>query len=224
MIVRPRIREADLRLYYVTDKPLSAARGVVETALLAVQGGATIVQLRDPDASAGELVGTARALVAALRPLGIPVIVNDRPDVALAAEADGVHVGQGDLPPAAARAILGEDALIGLSITDSSQMAAVPWDVIDHLGVGPVVSKGVKPDAAEPMGFAGLAACAAFARKPVVAIGGMTLESAAGAIAAGADGLAVVAAIAGAADPRQAAAALRKAIDEALSSRAGGHG
>jgi thiamine-phosphate pyrophosphorylase len=222
MMVRRRNREADLRLYYVTDKPLSAVRGVVETALLAVRGGATIVQLRDPDAKAGELVETARALVAALRPLGIPVIVNNRPDVALAAEVDGVHVGQGDLPPAAARAILGEDAIVGLSVTDASQMSAVPWSVIDHLGVGPVVSKGVKPDAAEPMGFAGLAACAALSRKPLVAIGGMTLDSAASAIAAGADGLAVVAAIAGAEEPRQAAAALRKAIDEALSRRARG--
>jgi thiamine-phosphate pyrophosphorylase len=173
------------------------------------------VQLRDPLAKAGLLVELGRALVATLSPMGVPVIINDRPDVALAVGAAGVHVGQGDLPPAVARAILGPEAIIGLSITHPDEMAHVPWDLIDHLGVGPVVSRGVKPDAAEPMGFDGLAACIRLSRKPVVAIGGMSIEAVGPAIAAGADGVAVVAAIAGADDPQAAARALREAVADA---------
>jgi thiamine-phosphate pyrophosphorylase len=203
---------ADLTLYVVTDTPLSARRGLIETALAAVRGGATLVQLRDPLAKAGWLVEQGRALVAALAPHGVPLIVNDRPDVAHAVGAAGVHVGQGDLPPEAARAILGPDAIIGLSITDPKQMAAVPWDIVDHLGVGPVHSKGVKPDAAEPMGLEGLRRCVALSRKPVVAIGGMTVEMVPDVIAAGAAGVAVVAAISGAPDPEDAAAAFITAI------------
>jgi thiamine-phosphate pyrophosphorylase len=206
-------RMVDLSVYYVTDTPLSAGRGLIQTALMAVHGGATIVQLRDPLAGTDWLVEQGRALSAALKPLRVPLIINDRPDVALAVGADGVHVGQGDMPPQEVRAILGPDAIIGLSITDPAQMRHVPWDTVDHLGVGPVISKGVKHDAAEPMGFRGLAACVRMSRKPVVAIGGMTVEAVPDVIAAGADGLAIVAAIAGAEDPEDAAAAFHTAIN-----------
>lgn len=212
-------RACDLRLYYVTDAPLSATRGLIETTLEAVKGGATLVQLRDPLAKAGVLVEQARALSAALAPFGVPLIVNDRPDVAHAVGAAGVHVGQGDLPPAAARAILGPDAIIGLSITHPDEMAHVPWDLIDHLGVGPVISKGVKPDATEPIGIDGLRACARQTRKPIVAIGGIRPDTVEACIMAGADGLAVVAAIAGEANPQAAARALREAVDQALGRR-----
>lgn len=210
------VRDVDLRVYFVTDAQLTAGRSLVEVVLAAVQGGATLVQLRNPGAKAGQLLEDARALVAALAPTGVPLIVNDRPDVALAAGAAGVHLGQDDLPPAAARAILGDDAIIGLSITHPQEMATVPWDIVDHLGVGPVVSKGVKPDAAEPMGFDGLARCVALSRRPVVAIGGMSAAAAEPCIRAGADGLAVVAAIAGSADPSAAARTIRQAVDAAL--------
>lgn len=212
-------RAVDLSLYFVTDGALSVRLGLVDTALAAVAGGATIVQLRDPLAKGRALVEQARALVAVLRPLGVPLIVNDRVDVAIATGADGVHVGQDDLPAVEARRILGPDAIIGLSITDVGQMADVPWDAVDHLGVGPVVSKGVKADAAEPMGFAGLAACVKASRKPVVAIGGMSVESVPDTISAGADGVAVVAAIAGAADPELAARTIRGAVRQALEMR-----
>lgn len=209
----------DLRLYYVTDAPLSAGRGLVETAMAAVRGGATLVQLRDPLAKAGTLLSQAAALKQALDQAGVPLIVNDRPDVALAVGAAGVHVGQDDMPVEAVRRIMGPHAIVGLSITDPAQVARVPWDLIDHIGVGPVVSKGVKPDAAEPMGLQGLARCARASRKPVVAIGGIGLANAAACIAAGADGLAVVAAIAGADNPEAAARALRGAVDAALTAR-----
>jgi thiamine-phosphate pyrophosphorylase len=209
----------DLRVYYVTDTPLSSERGLVETAMAAVRGGATLVQLRDPLAKAGELVRMGRALKAALDSAGVPLIVNDRPDVAFAIGAAGVHIGQDDLPAETVRRLLGPDAIIGLSITDLSQMKRVPWGLIDHIGVGPVVSKGVKPDAAEPMGLKGLSACAMASRKPVVAIGGIGVENAADCILAGADGVAVVAAIAGASDPEAAARRLRSTVDVALAGR-----
>jgi thiamine-phosphate pyrophosphorylase len=214
--MRPHV---DLSLYFVTDAQLSAGRGLVATVLAAVRGGATIVQLRDPLAKAGALVEQGRALLAALRPLGVPLIINDRPDVARAIDADGVHVGQGDLPAEAARAILGPDAIVGLSITAPQEMAGVPWDAVDHLGVGPVVSRGVKPDAAEPMGLAGLAACVRLSRKPIVAIGGMDAASAGPCIAAGAAGVAAVAAIAGADDPEASARELKSRVAAALAAR-----
>ncbi len=209
----------DLRVYYVTDTPLSSGRGLVETALAAVLGGATLVQLRDPQAKAGDLVHIGRALKAALDAVGVPLIINDRPDVAFAIGAAGVHIGQDDLPPEAVRRLLGPHAIIGLSITNPSQMKRVPWGLIDHIGVGPVISKGVKPDAAEPMGLKGLSACALASRKPVVAIGGIGIDNAHECIAAGADGVAVVAAIAGADDPERAARKLRSAVDLALCAR-----
>jgi thiamine-phosphate pyrophosphorylase len=130
---------------------------LIETALMAVRGGATLIQLRDPLAKASWLVEQGRALAIALKPLGVPLIINDHPDVTLAVGAEGVHLGQEDLPPQAARAILGAAAIIGLSITDAVQMNDVPWDIVDHLGIGPVLSKGVKSDAAEPMGLQGRA-------------------------------------------------------------------
>jgi thiamine-phosphate pyrophosphorylase len=213
--------DINLLLYHVTDAPLSAERGLVDTVLAAVKGGATLIQLRDPAARAGALVEQARALITALKPFDIPLIINDRPDVAHAVGAAGVHIGQGDLPPAAARAILGPDAIIGLSITDPSEMAHVPWDVVDHVGVGPVISKGVKPDATEPIGLEGLSACVRLSRRPVVAIGGMSAETVAPCLAAGADGIAVVAAIAGAADPEAAARDIRQRLDAALLARQG---
>ncbi|MGL5116010.1 MAG: thiamine phosphate synthase, partial [Beijerinckiaceae bacterium] len=157
----------------------------------------------------------ARALVAALKPFGVPVIMNDRPDVALAAGCAGVHVGQDDLPAAAVFQIMGPKAIIGLSIDNPAQLAETPWDLINHIGVGPVFSKGVKPDAAEPMGLAGLATCVRLSRKPIVAIGGIDVENARLAMAAGADGVAAVAAIAAAPDPEAAARALAAAVAEA---------
>jgi thiamine-phosphate pyrophosphorylase len=167
------------------------------------------------------LLQQAAALKRALDEASVPLIVNDRPDVALAVGAAGVHVGQDDLPVEAVRRMLGPGAIIGLSITDASQLRAVPWELVDHIGVGPVVSRGVKPDAAEPMGLEGLRACARASAKPVVAIGGIGLANAADCIEAGADGVAVVAAIAGADEPEAAARALRLAVDGALAARRG---
>lgn len=205
----------DLSLYLVTDPRLVAARGLEATVAAAVKGGATLVQLRNPDAHGRVLTEEARALKALLAPLGIPLIVNDRVDVAHAAGADGVHLGQDDLTPAEARAILGPDAIVGLSVGNPGEFAASELSGVDYLGVGPVRGTGTKADAGQAIGLEGVAAVRALTRLPIVAIGGIDLSIAADAIRAGSDGIAVVSAICAAHDPKEAAAALKAAIASA---------
>jgi len=208
----------DLSLYLVTDPEMTAARGLVETVAAAVAGGVTIVQLRDKHGAARAQAEAGRALLGLLRPLGIPRLVNDRIDVAHAIGADGVHVGQDDLPPAAARAMLGPAAIIGLSLSDAAQLSAIGTD-IDYVGIGPIFPTGTKADAAPPVGIAGFAALRRRLALPVVAIGGLTVANLSDLIAAGADGIAVVSAICTAADPAAAARALRQAVETGRNAR-----
>ncbi len=203
----------DLSLYLVTDPAMTARRGLVETVAAAVDGGVTLVQLRHKDGPFRLMVETGRALMARLAPHGIPLIVNDRLDVVHAIGAAGVHVGQDDLPPAAVRAILGPRAIIGLSVTREEELGTFDPATVDYVGLGPIFPTGTKADAAVALGPAVFASIRRQLRCPVVAIGGITGANAAQAIAAGADGIAVVSAICGAADPRAAAHALRAAID-----------
>ena len=201
----------DLRLYLVTDAAMCAARGLAETVEAAVAGGVTVVQLRDPDASGRDLYETARQLIAILRRSGVPLIVNDRVDVALAAEADGVHVGQRDLPVEAVRRLVGPDFIVGLSVSNAHELQAanaLPAASVDYLGVGPVFATPTKPDAAAPVGLDGLAELVTGAVLRTVAIGGVNEHNAAAVRAAGVDGLGVVSAICAAADPQAAAARL----------------
>jgi thiamine-phosphate pyrophosphorylase len=206
----------DLSLYLVIGPDATAGRDVTSVALAAVRGGATMVQLRYKS-GASEIMQSAREVIEVLRPTGVPVIINDRVDLARALGAQGVHVGQDDVSPEEARRTLGEDAIVGLSITDPSQLDAVDPTVVDYLGVGPIFATGSKPDAAPPLGIDGLSRIASAVRLPVAAIGGITGDNAADVIRAGADGLAVISAICAAADPEQAARALVTRIDEARS-------
>ena len=205
-------RRPALDLYLITDRHLVGARGVEAVVGAAVRGGVTLVQLRDDETPAGELVALARRLKQHLTPQRVPLLVNNRIDVALAAGADGVHVGQSDTPAAAARARLGPDAILGLSITDPAQLAAVDTAAVDYLGIGPVYATGTKPDAAPPMGPDGLRHCRTLTSLPVVAIGGIDASNAAATIKAGADGIAVVSAICAAPDPERAACLLARAV------------
>lgn len=198
----------DLSLMLVTD----AAGAFVETVLAAVEGGVTIVQLRDKEADDATLTEAARALKHRLAPLGVPLIVNDRVAVARAAGADGVHLGQSDGDPAIAREILGPEPLIGLSVTAPDQTDTVDPAVVDYVGLGPVFPTATKPDAAAPLGLDGFRTTRGSIDLPVIAIGGIDAANANSVIRAGADGLAVVSAICGAPDPRAAALALRQAI------------
>jgi len=198
-------RDFDLSVYLVTDPLLCAERGLVETVLAAVRGGVTMVQLRDKQADASELVAAGRALHQSLRGSKVPLVVNDRPELAAAIGAEGVHLGQTDGDAAQARALLGPAAIIGRSVNDIGQLVEVDPSVVDYLGVGPVFATGTKPDHKRPLGFDGLAQICAASPLPVVAIAGLRAEHAVGIRAAGARGLAVVSAICAAADPAAAA-------------------
>lgn len=208
-------RPFDLSVYLVTDPRLTAQRGLVETVSQAVAGGVTIVQLRDPDAKGRALVEAARALVALLRPLGIPLIVNDRVDVALAADADGVHLGQDDMEPGPARAQLGPDRILGLSVGTPAELAISDLSSVDYVGVGPVRATGTKADAGSAIGLEGLAAMRKRIPLPVVGIGGLDAALAADVIRAGADGVAVVSALCAAPDVTAAARRLTAEVEAA---------
>lgn len=204
-----------LRLVLVTDRTLCRRHGVVDTVTAAVSGGATMVQLRDPEAGGRELYELATALLRALDGTGVPLVVNDRPDVALAAGAAGVHVGQSDLPAPVVRALVGPDLCIGLSVTRPHQATEVErWTpgTVDYLGVGPVRATTTKADAAEPLGLDGLRAVVSVSPVPCVAIGGITAEDAGPIVASGAAGVAVVSAICGTADPAAAARRFRQVL------------
>lgn len=197
----------DLSLYLVTDRELCAGRGLVETVVAAVRGGVTLVQLRDKHASDAALVDQARRLKAALSGSGVPLIINDRLEVALAAGADGLHLGQDDGDVAQARAALGPQALLGLSVQTREQLARLDPAALDYLGLGPVFATPSKHDHAAPLGFDGLAALVAASPLPAVAIGGLKAEHVAATRGAGAEGLAVISAICGTPDPEAAARA-----------------
>ncbi|MEJ1161663.1 thiamine phosphate synthase [Prosthecomicrobium sp. N25] len=206
----------DLRLYLVTDPVLAGPRGVVDTVKAAIEGGVTMVQLRDPVSPTRVLVEQARFLKQILAPRGIPLILNDRVDVALAADADGVHVGQNDMAPADVRRLLGPDRIVGLSVGSPVEFAASAGSLgsVDYLGTGPVRSTATKADAGAAIGPEGLAAVVRMTDLPVVAIGGIGLGEVAGVFGAGARGIAVVSAIMAATDPGAAARDLRMEVEK----------
>lgn len=199
----------DLSLYLITDPGLCAGHGLIETVVAAVRGGVTMVQLRDKQASDGEMIDQARRLKAALAGSGVPLIINDRLTVALESGADGLHMGQDDGEVAAARAALGEEAILGLSVQTPEQMARVDAERLDYLGLGAVLATSSKRSRTRPLGFEGLARLAAASPLPAVAIGGLKAEHTAAVHEAGAQGLAVISAICGHADPEAAARAIR---------------
>jgi thiamine-phosphate pyrophosphorylase len=209
------MRPFDLAVYLITDPVLVGVRGVLETVEAAIAGGATMIQLRDPEAKTRPLVEEARAILALTRAADIPFIVNDRIDVALATGADGVHVGQADMTVADARKLIGPEPLLGLSITSEADLDVSDLNGVDYLGVGPVFQTSTKPDAAPPINVGGLEAIATRTRIPIVAIGGLHAGNAADAIAAGASGIAIVSAICAAPDPEAATRELVEIVREA---------
>jgi thiamine-phosphate pyrophosphorylase len=208
-------------VYLVTEESLSAGRRSEEIVEAALEAGVRVVQVREKEGSARRALEIALAVRRLTRRFGALLIVNDRIDIGLAAEADGVHLGQEDLPLADARRLMGEATLIGLSITDFAQLAAPDVALADCLGVGAVFPTGSKSDATLT-GLALLAAArtaTAATRVPIVAIGGITAQNAGRAVLAGADVVAVIGAIAAAADPGRAAATLLEAVRVAGSRR-----
>jgi thiamine-phosphate pyrophosphorylase len=216
---------ADLRLYALVDPARAAGWRLPDLARRVAEGGATLVQLRDKQSGTRAMVEEARAIKAALAPARVPFVVNDRVDVALAAGADGVHIGQDDMAPADARRLLGPDAIIGLSVKTVAQARAAPLDLLSYVAIGGVFATMSKDNPDPPVGIEGLKAIVAAARArvpgfPVCAIAGIEESNAADVIAAGADGIAVISALSYAPEPRQAAARLRRLVDAALQRRA----
>jgi thiamine-phosphate pyrophosphorylase len=199
----------DYTLYLVTDTPERYPCGLLASVEAAVTGGASIVQYRATTGTRRQLYDTARTLHNLLRPRGVPLIINDQVDLALAIDADGVHVGQNDLPVEVVRQMIGSKKLLGLSITAAAQLDAIPAKTVDYLGVGPVFPTISKDDAAPALGLEQLARLTARTTLPVVAIGGISLENASAVFATGVAGLAVVSAFSLAADPSEVARSLR---------------
>lgn len=197
-----------LRLIVVTDPDCGAGREVVDVVRAALRGGAPAVQLRMKDAPAREMAALARTLLAETRAADALLFVNDRVDVALAAGADGAHVGQDDLPAAAARRIVPPGFLLGVSAETVELARAAEADGADYVGVGPVYATGSKADAGDAIGLGRITEVASAVRIPVVGIGGITARNAAAVVRAGAAGVAVISAVVRADDPEAAVRAL----------------
>ncbi len=215
------MRPVDLRLYAVADPAAMGGRDPVDAVLAAVRGGATLVQLRDKRGDARATVALASRLKAAL-PAEVPLLINDRVDVAAVARADGVHLGQEDLSPAAARALLGDDAIVGLTVHHAHE--ATPDARIDYVGLGPAFATASKHPRDAPLGPDGLARLLGEVRErlgpvPACAIAGIDAARAGEVVRAGVDGVAVIGALFHRPDVEAAARALRRAVDAALSRR-----
>ncbi|MEA2879230.1 MAG: thiamine-phosphate pyrophosphorylase [Hyphomicrobiales bacterium] len=214
----------DLRLNAIVDPERANGRPLAELTRMVVAGGATLIQLRDKHGATRRMIEEARAIGAALAGTGVPLVINDRVDVALAAKADGVHVGQDDMRVEDARRLLGRRAIVGLSIKTVAQANAAPLDQLDYVGVGGVYATTSKDNPDPPIGLAGLRDIVAALRArrrdlPVCGIAGIDASNAAPVIAAGADGVAVISALSMQNDPQAAARQLRAIVDQALAQR-----
>lgn len=206
------MKRFDLSLYLVLDPDLCGTFGMVETAHAAVLGGATMVQLRDKHAGTARMIETGLALKQALVGTGALLVVNDDVEAAAAIGADGLHIGQDDMDARAARALIGDDMILGLSVETAELAAAIDPAVVDYAGIGPVFATPTKPEHKQPIGFDGLARLVGACPMPSVAIGGLKCRHVDAVFAAGAHGVAVVSAICGTADPQAATFAIAEAI------------
>lgn len=201
------------RLYVITDESVSRGRSHIEVAEAAIRGGADVIQLRDKTASGGTLYRVALALRKLTREAKVPFIVNDRLDIALAADADGVHLGQKDLPAAVARDIMGPGKILGVSADTLEEALLAEKEGADYLGVGPVFeARETKADAGEPLGLERIARIRKHCRLPIVAIGGIDAQNARQVREAGADSAAVISAIVAADDIARAAGQMKSLL------------
>ncbi|MGC1505347.1 MAG: thiamine phosphate synthase [Sulfitobacter sp.] len=203
-----------LSLYLVTDTRLCANLGVVETVRRAVSGGVTMVQLRDKTATTAQRIELAIAIGQVLNGTDVPLVINDDVVAAVAADTDGAHIGQADISPAEARVLLGPEKILGLSCETPQTVQAADPAIVDYLGLGPVFGTTTKSDHKPPIGFDGLAQLVALSPLANVAIGGLKPTHLNRVLASGADGMAVVSAICGKADPYVAARAFTTARTE----------
>ena len=219
----------DIAAYVLLDPDHAGGRTLPELALAAARNGASLLQLRDKRGHARDTIALAEACLDAVAGTGVPVVVNDRVDVAIAAGAAGVHVGQTDIPPAQARAMLGPAAIVGLTVKSEAHLRAAPLDAVSYFGIGGVFATRTKQNPDPPIGLSGLKALAGTARElgfagPLAGIAGIDAGNAADAVRAGADGVCVVSAVSAARDPGGAVADLVRIVRGARSGRAGAGG
>lgn len=200
----------DWTLYLVTDSRLVDERSLVEVVSAAIRGGAGIVQYREKNLSTRQMVESAAILRQVCLDLGAFFLVNDRLDVALAVDADGVHLGQNDMPVHLARRLLGNEKLLGVSVQDARAMDDAVNEGADYLSLSPVFATSTKPDHEAPLGLEGVRALAGRSLLPVVAIGGINRTNVAAVMRAGVQGVCVISAVLGAPDPEQAARELKQ--------------
>ena len=205
----------DLSLYLVTDRGYIGDRNLREVVNQAVKGGVTMVQLREKEASTRGFIELAQGLKKILQDKNVPLIINDRIDVAMAVKADGVHLGQEDMPVELARKIMGDDYLIGLSIENMDQLRETENLHIDYIGLSPLFTTETKPELKHEWGIQGLRQAAGISSHKIVAIGNIDANNAAEVIKSGADGVAVVSAICASSDPEKAAKAIAQKIEKA---------
>ncbi|MCZ7569190.1 MAG: thiamine phosphate synthase [Ardenticatenaceae bacterium] len=206
------MKDVDWSVYIITDRRAAGGRSLVELVGAAIAGGATAVQLREKGTVTREIIRLGHALHEVTRAAGIPLIINDRVDVALALDAEGVHVGQDDIPAPVARRLIGPDRILGVSVSTADEARRAELQGADYLGVGDIFGTPSKPDAGSPIGVGSLVRIVRAVSIPVVAIGGITPENAAAVIQAGAVGVAVISAVFGAEDVAQATRDLRARV------------
>ena len=214
----------DLRLNAIVDPERAGGHRLADLAARCARGGATLVQLRDKHSETRLLIEEARAIKKSLAPFAVPFVVNDRVDVAMAAAADGVHLGQDDMAVKDARRLLGPNAIIGLSVKSVEEADAARLDLVDYVGSGGIYATSSKQQKAAPIGPAGLARIVATLRRrvpnlPICGIAGIDASNAGEVIAAGADGVAVISALSLVPNPESAARALRAIVDAVLAKR-----
>ncbi|OGP62424.1 MAG: thiamine-phosphate diphosphorylase [Deltaproteobacteria bacterium RBG_13_49_15] len=207
-----RITDIDYTLYLVTDRKLSRGRTTYEIVKAAIQGGVTCIQLREKECSTREFLREALAIRDYLQKSRIPLIINDRIDVAMAVKADGVHLGRNDLPLKIARKMVMKSMIIGISAESVEDAVEAEKGGADYVSASPVFSTPTKPDAALPLGLIGVRKIREAVTIPLVGIGGINCSNLAAVIQNGADGIAVVSAIVAADDPEKEAVKLKQAI------------
>lgn len=203
-------------LQLLTDHKFASLSELPDLVDRAILAGVNVVQLRDKTASKAELIDVGRELKKRCDASGIPLLVNDHLDVALTIEADGVHLGQGDVDYRKARRSLGKNKIIGLSVEHADQLTKLDCGDIDYLGVGPIYPTRTKPNAANPIGIDGLKQIRAKTSLPLIAIGGINPHNVSQLLNQGADGVAVVSAILGESSIENAAQALLKSMGQML--------
>lgn len=209
----------DLSLYLVTDRSLALGRTIEWVVEEAVKGGVSLVQLREKDCSTKDFYDLSMRMKAILKPYHIPLIINDRLDIALACDAEGLHIGQSDMPYAVARKWLGKDKIIGLSVENIEDVMEANKLDVDYIGISPVFSTPTKTDTATALGLEGIREIMNISRHPSVGIGGISRANAHEILNAGANGISVVSAIMSADSPQESARQLKQIINQTKNRR-----